>query len=189
MRKAFSFLLTVFWTAAFFMPPVSPVRAAAPPASSVSQLCESFGVQRFPSKKEAPPFTLRALDGGSVTLSSYRGKPVVLFFWGTWCDSCKEDILLFEKIAEGKKDQLSIFTVVVDGERDKRARQIVEKLKISLPVLLITKEKVIDTYEIRMIPTVVVIDPEGCITGKIVGQRDWAKPEAWTVLKELSGLH
>ena len=188
MRKNVSLWLTVFWTASFFMPSVFPVWAAAPPSPSVSQICESFGVQRFPAKKEAPPFTLRRLDGGSTTLSESRGKPVVLFFWGSWCESCKEDIVLFEKLAEGKKDQVSIFTVVVDGEREKRIRQIVEKYKITLPVLMVLKENVIDTYEVRMIPMVVVIDSEGCLAGKIIGQRDWSKPEAWTVIKELTGL-
>ena len=80
-------------------------------------------------------------------------------------------------------------TVVVDGEREKKIRQIVEKVKITLPVLMVLKEKVIDTYEVRMIPMVVVINQEGFMVGKIVGQRDWSKPEAWSVIKELCGLH
>jgi peroxiredoxin len=188
MKKALCLLLSVFWSASFFMASVSLLWGAAPPSPSDCPSCPSFGVQRSPAKKEAPPFTLKRLDGGSTTLSACRGKPVVLFFWGTWCEACTEDIVLFEKLAQDKKDQVSIFTVVVDGERDKKARQIVEKLNITLPVLLVTKEKVIDTYEVRMIPMVVVIDPEGCMAGKIIGQRDWSKPEAWTVIKELTGL-
>lgn len=186
MKKGLFLLLTVFGTASFFMPSVSPVRAAAPP--SPSEICESFGVQMFPTKREAPPFTLKRLDGGSTTLSECRGKPVVLFFWGTWCEACKEDILLFEKLAEGKKDQAYFLTVLVDGEREKRGRQIVEKLKVTLPVLMVVKEKVIDTYEVRMIPMVTVIDEQGAVVGKIIGQRDWSKPEAWTVIKWLTGL-
>ena len=189
MKRALCLLLTTFWTASFFMASVSFLWAAATPSPSDCPSCSSFGVQRFPANKEAPPFTLKRLDGGSMTLSACRGKPVVLFFWGTWCEACKEDIVLFEKLAEGKKDQISIFTVVVDGEREKRIRQIVEKVKITLPVLMLLKEKVIDTYEVRMIPMVVVINQEGFMVGKIVGQRDWSKPEAWSVIKELCGLH
>jgi len=147
--------------------------------------CPSFGVQRFPEKKEAPPFTLKSLDGNSVALSQFKGKPLLLFFWGTWCEACKEDIVLLEKFAERSKDCLTVVTVVVDGERDKRARQIVSKLKVTLPVLLILKENVIDTYEVRMIPMAVLVDQGGSIIGKIVGQRDWSGPVASSVTKEL----
>jgi thiol-disulfide isomerase/thioredoxin len=151
--------------------------------------CNSFGVQRFPEKKEAPPFTLKSLDGNSVTLSQFKGKPLLLFFWGTWCEACKEDIVLLEKFAEQAKDCVTVVTVVVDGERDKRARQIVSKLKVTLPVLLLLKENVIDTYEIRMIPMAVLVDQGGSILGRIVGQRDWSGPVAWSVTKELLKLN
>jgi hypothetical protein len=79
--------------------------------------------------------------------------------------------------------------VVVDGERDKRARQIVSKLKLTLPVLLILKEDVIDTYEVRMIPMAVFVDQGGSIIGKTVGQRDWSGSVAWSVVKELLKLN
>ena len=151
--------------------------------------CPSFGVQRFPEKKEAPPFTLKSLDGNSVALSQFKRKPLLLFFWGTWCEACKEDIVLLEKFAERAKNCLTVVTVVVDGERDKRARQIVSKLKVTLPVLLIYKENVLDTYEVRMIPMAVLVDQEGSIIGKTVGQRDWTGPIAWPVVKELLKLN
>ena len=147
--------------------------------------CPSFGVQRFPEKTGAPPFTLKSLDGNSVALTQFKGKPLLLFFWGTWCEACKEDIVLLEKFAEQAKDRVTVVTVLVDGEREKRARQIVSKLKVTLPVLLILKENVIDTYEIRMIPMAVLVDQGGSIIGKIVGQRDWSGPVASSVTKEL----
>jgi hypothetical protein len=96
---------------------------------------------------------------------------------------------LLQKFAEGKTDQVSILTIVVDGERDKKIRQIIEKFKITLPVLSVLKEKVIDTYEVRMVPMAVVINQEGYMVAKIIGQRDWCKPEAWCVIKELCDLH
>ena len=166
-----------------------PLWSGTTPSSADCPSCASFGVQRFPAKKEAPPFSLRNLDGSRNSLAALRGKPVLLFFWGSWCDSCKEDMLLLQKFAEGKTDRISIFTIVVDGEREKRIRQIVDKLKITLPVLMILKENVIDTYEIRMVPMVAVINQEGSLVGKIIGQRDWCKPEAWSVVKELCGLN
>lgn len=158
-------------------------------AESDCPSCASFGVARPTGKNQAPPFTLRSLDGGSFTLDQFRGKPLLLFFWGTWCEACKEDIVLLEKFAQQAKERVTIVTLVIDGERDRRARQIVTKLKITLPVLLILKENVIDTYEVRAIPTAFFVDSEGFILGKIVGQRDWSGPAAWCVTKELFGLN
>jgi thiol-disulfide isomerase/thioredoxin len=124
-----------------------------------------------------------------VALSQFKGKSLLLFFWGTWCDACKEDIVLLEKFAQQAKDRVTVVTVVVDGEREKRARQIVSKLNLTLPVLLICKENVIDTYEVRMIPMGVFVDQGGFLLGKTMGQRDWSGPAAWSVTKELFKLN
>lgn len=184
MRKVWTLLIVAFsvvslWTAAT---PFLGAASECPP-------CSSFGVQRPPAKKEAPPFSLKRLDGPSTSLASFRGKPILLFFWGSWCDSCKEDMVLLEKFAEEKQDQVSVVTIVVDGEREKRIRQIVKKFKFKLPVLMVLKENVIDTYEVRMVPMVVVVDSDGSFLGKIIGQRDWTKPEAWAAIRELCALH
>lgn len=174
---------------ASFLPCSITLWAASPPSPSSCPSCPDFGVQQPPGKKEAPPFTLKGLDGNQTTLNQFKGKPVFLFFWGTWCDACKEDIVLLEKFVDGKKDQITFLTVLVDGEREKKARQIIQKLKITLPVLLVFKESIIDDYQIRMIPQVVLIDRDGMLVGKVIGQRDWCNPLAWSATTELLCLH
>jgi thiol-disulfide isomerase/thioredoxin len=183
MRKGLGLYVAVFWIISLCILSSSPLWAA--PTLS---LLESFGVQKFSPSKEPPPLSLKGLDGNTFTLSACKGKPVVLFFWGSWCDACKEDIVLLQQMAQAKKDQITFLTVAVDGEKEKKIRQIVEKIKLALPVLLVPDWKVIDTYQIRAIPQVVVVNQEGFMVAKIIGQRDWSKPEAWTVIKELTGL-
>ena len=94
-----------------------------------------------------------------------------------------------EKFSVGKKDQLAILLITIDGEREKAAQKIVSENKITLPVLLLLKEKVMDQYGVRgWIPLTFLVDREGMLVGKIVGQRDWGTPEAWSCLKELVEL-
>jgi thiol-disulfide isomerase/thioredoxin len=150
--------------------------------------CEAFGILRMKDKKEAPVFSLKGLDGNTTALNGLRGRPVLLFFWGSWCAACKEDMPSLQKLAEGKQDQLTVFTIACDGEREKRIQKIVKDLKLNLPVLLVYKEKVLKDYSVNAIPMAILIDQEGFWTGKIVGQRDWSSAEAWFALKELFGL-
>ena len=168
----------------------SILKAASLPSSQEnSPACISFGIQRFPEKKSAPPFSLKGLDGKIISLSDFKGKPVLLVFWATWCPSCKEDIVLLEKFSAGKRDELTILLLVIDGERQKRVERIIKDEHITLSVLLILKEKIMDDYEIRgWVPLTFLIDGEGMMVGKVVGERDWCSPQAWSCLKELFSL-
>jgi cytochrome c biogenesis protein CcmG/thiol:disulfide interchange protein DsbE len=188
-KKAFlSFLFIVLGVDAFFIPILWP-GDALPAVSEDCPTCSSFGVQRFPDKKEAPPFSLKGLDGKTVSLSDYKGKPVLLVFWATWCPSCREGINLLEKFSAGKRDQFTILLLVIDGERQKRVERIVKEDHITLPVLLILKEKIMDNYGVKgWIPLIFLIDKEGVMVGKVVGERDWGSPQAWSVFKELFSL-
>jgi peroxiredoxin len=162
---------------------------AASPSQPEYPSCNSFGVQRFQDKKEAPAFTLNCLDGKRINLSDYKGKPVLVTFWATWCTSCKEELPILEKFWIGKKDQLALLLIAIDGERKKTAQKIVEENKITLPVLLLLKERCMDQYGVRgWVPQTFLIDREGMLVGKTVGQRDWSSPEAWSCLKELFNL-
>lgn len=59
------------------------VRAASPSQPECPS-CNSLGIQRFQEKKQAPSFSLKSLDGKQVSLSDFKGKPVVIVFWATW---------------------------------------------------------------------------------------------------------
>ena len=181
MGKRLLLLMAVIGFGVFI---ISPLQAKETSSSS----CETFGVQRFEVKKEAPLFSLKDLNGQQVSLSDYRGKPLVLFFWGSFCEACKEDIVLLGKFFEGKKDQFEILTLAIDGEKEKRVKSIVKKKKVTLPVLLDIKEKTARTYGVRMIPTAFLINREGGMEGMIVGQRDWSSSEASSAIKELLDL-
>ena len=170
---------------------IPPLQAEGPlsPVQQVFPSCSSFGVQRLLEKKEAPPFSLKSLDGNQISLKDFNGKPVLLFFWVTWCPSCKEDMILLEKFFIGKKEQLTILLLAIDGDREKKVRQIIKENKITLPVLLVLKEKVLENYGIRgWVPQIFLIDREGLMVGKIVGQRDWTGPEAEPCLREIFSI-
>jgi peroxiredoxin len=168
---------------------VAPLQAqdssSTPKKTSV---CESFGVQRFGARKEPPPFSLKDLNGRQVSLNDYKWKPLLLFFWASWCLACKEDIALLEKFFERNRGEFEILTIAIDGEKEKRVKNIVKDNRITLPVLLDQKEQIARTYGVRMIPTAFLINRLGWIEGAVVGQRDWCSQEALSAIKELLEL-
>jgi thiol-disulfide isomerase/thioredoxin len=189
MRKTVALWLLIMTGMALLVTPFPRVGRAGVPSQQKCPSCDSFGVQSFMERKEAPPFTLNTLNGKKVSLSDFKGKPVLITFWTTWCDSCKEDIPSLEKLSAGKRDQLTILFIVIDGERKKAVQKIADRHKITIPVLLLLKEKVMDQYGVRgWIPLTFLVNQEGMLVGKIVGQRDWCSPEAWSCLKEIFGL-
>jgi len=187
MGKRIPLLLVVIGVAAFLVPPLCGETPTSPGQRDCPS-CLSFGVQRFPEKKTASPFSLKALDGNTIALSELKGKPVLLVFWASWCLGCTEEVPLMEKFSVGKRDQLIILTMAIDGEKEKRIQRFVNKYKITLPVLLDAKEKIARTYGVTMVPTVFLINGEGLLIGKIVGQRDWSSSEASSAIKELLDL-
>jgi peroxiredoxin len=182
MRK-WAILLAVIWMEAFLI----PLAEAQSPRSEQGDYpsCASFGVQRLLVKEKAPPFSLKTADGNEISLNDLEGRPALLIFWASWCGSCKEEIPVFDRCFFVKRSQLTILTVAIDGESEKRIQRFVKKHQITLPVLLDRRERVARSYGVRMVPTVFLIDGEGFIVGKIVGERDWSLPEAWLAAKEL----
>ena len=189
MKKRVVLLLSITMGIAILLIPFLQVGRAASPSQPECPSCNSFGIQRFQERKEAPAFTLKGLDEKPINLSDFKGKPVLITFWATWCASCKEELPILERFSIGKRDQLTILLIAIDGERKRAVQKIVNDNKVTLPVLLLLKEKVMDHYGVKgWIPLTFLVDQKGILVGKTVGQRDWCSPEAWSCLKELFEL-
>ena len=179
-------------TVFFLIPAVHEVHAAITITSTSSPSVPSFGIQRFNEKKAASPFSLKTLNGGQVSLGDFKGKPVMLFFWVTWCESCKDEMPSIEEFAK-KTKELVFLLMAIDGEREARVRKIIKEKKVTLPVLLLagaSGDKLMEEYKVGgWVPQTYLIDQRGTLIGKMVGPRDWSSPEAWSSIKEVFDLH
>lgn len=176
MKKRIVLLLMVAGCVALFFPSFPALGQSDP---------SSFDIQRFREKREALPFSLKRLGGNQVALSDFRGKPVMLTFWATWCGSCTDEIPVIEKFSAGKRDELTFLTAAIDGEREQKIERFVKRKGITLPVLLDVKERLARTYGVTMIPTTFFIDREGFIIGMVRGERDWSSGDVWPAIKNL----
>jgi peroxiredoxin len=147
-------------------PPKDPAAASGSGASGPS------GATAEPSKggAKAPDFTLPALKGGSVSLSDYFGKNVVLIdFWSTTCDPCMVEMPHIVTMYEKYKDKgFVVLAVSLDGpESLSQVQSMVHDKKMSFPVLLDQETKVIARYNPkRDMPFAVLIDRSGAVVDK-----------------------
>jgi thiol-disulfide isomerase/thioredoxin len=119
----------------------------------------------------APDFSLTDLDGKTVSLSSLKGKVVILDFWATWCGPCKKSMPLLDKFYTDKRPKdVEIYGVNV-WERNGNTsgvKPFITDHQFHFPVLLGNNE-IADAYGVRGIPTLVVIDKEGKLAYRHVG--------------------
>jgi peroxiredoxin len=140
----------------------------------------TFLIQRAHSQgnyPQAPDFKLTDINGKTISLSDYKGKVLFLNFWATWCPPCRAEIPDFvEAYGQEKARGLEILGVSLDTKGKDVVAAFVEKYKINYPIVLETRkttEQLIGDYEPgQYIPTTIVIDKQGRIRDKKVGQMD-----------------
>ncbi|MFZ5651128.1 MAG: redoxin domain-containing protein [Bacillota bacterium] len=115
----------------------------------------------------APDFTLEGMDGREVRLSQLRGKKVLINFWTTWCQYCREEMPLLQKFHEtsGEKNWQVLTVNITSTERDlSRVKSYIEANGYTFPVLLDRAGSVSALYGIRSIPTSFTLNEKGEIT-------------------------
>jgi peroxiredoxin len=113
--------------------------------------------------KNAIGFTLATVDGKKVSLNNYRGQVVVLNFWATWCEPCKEELPEFERLQRKYRDRgLKILAVSVDNNI-KNARIFLKKNDLQLTGLWDYKKRLAGIYNVETMPSTYLIDRYGVI--------------------------
>ena len=110
----------------------------------------------------APDFTLKTIDGKTISLKDFKGKVVLINFWATWCPPCREELPLFEEIYEKYKDKG--FVILAINTDPENLQDFLKDFGVELTFpILIGDEKILDLYPVRGLPTSFLIDREGKI--------------------------
>jgi len=122
----------------------------------------------------APDFTARSLDGRDLRLVSLRQQgPVIVEFWATWCEPCREALTEMEAWRKqfGPRG-LSIVAVSVDGPRNiSKVRPYVTRLHLGYPVVVDEDQRIQRLYQANQMPTSFLVDRAGNIAAIRVGYR------------------
>src|SRR3989338_7970354 len=141
--------------------------------AAILGLCLVFSAAATASSQNpgsvAPQFTLKDINGKEVSLSSFKGKVIILDFWATWCPPCREEIPDFIALQKeyGTKG-LQVIGISVDKDKDALVKFYKDN-GMNYPVVLTDGAVEAKYGGIRGIPTTFIIDRTGKIAKKYVG--------------------
>jgi peroxiredoxin len=127
--------------------------------------------------KRAPDFTLPTVDGIHLSLSSFRGKLVMINFWQRACPACVGEMPLIQSFVDKETGEKVVIVAVNLGEKAEDVQSFIQRWNITFPVLLDEQKKVAVDYKFSKIPTTFFVDSQGIIKG--------IKNEAFTDLGDI----
>jgi peroxiredoxin len=119
----------------------------------------------------APTFALSDVNEKTLRLpEDLKGKVVIVRFWADWCKSCSEEMPVIEKVYNKYKDKGLVIVAVNIGQERDAVVKFVSRVKISYPVLLDPGAVVTKRYGVTGLPITFIIDHNGTIRQKILGE-------------------
>ena len=130
----------------------------------------------LPELAPAPAFALQDLDGRTHRLSDYRGQPVIVNFWATWCPPCRAEMPSMQRAWQRvKAEGIQILAVNV-GEDADSIFQFTANYPVEFPLLMDADAVVVGAWPVKGLPTTFVVDPQGRLAYRAIGGREWDDP-------------
>lgn len=132
-----------------------------------------------------PDFSLPALVGSPQTLEQHAGRTVLVHFFATWCEPCREELTSLSGLADSLDGaRFSILAVNV-AEVPARVSRFLETSPVSFPILLDGDRKVTRAWGVNILPTTFVLDPALQVRFLVEGDVDWSRADIRSTLEQI----
>ena len=128
---------------------------------------------RLPAGVVAPDFELMDTAGNSHRLSDYRGRPVIINFWTTWCPPCREEIPSMNRAWHILEQEDIAMLAINMGEDEDTIFIFSADYPADFPMLMDRSGEVIAQWPVKGLPTTYVVAPDGTIAYRAIGSREW----------------
>lgn len=164
------------------------VAAGSMLAAVLALAASAGGAQGLDSARPAPELALPALDGTTQRLESVRERLILVHFFATWCEPCRDEMAALDRLAARMKDRPFAILAVDVGEPEVRVRRFFDRQKVRFPVLLDEDRASMKRWAVNAFPTSFLVEAGGGrrtirLTAAI--PVDWDDPAANRILDRL----
>lgn len=136
----------------------------------------------------APQFSVKDRSGQLHSLNDFRGKVVLVNFWATWCPPCIEEMPSMDSLQKTlDQEKFSIIAISVDDSWDS-VDTFIKSSDLDLNIYSDFEGKVAKLYGTHKVPETYILNKEGIVVRKILGEIDWTSPKVLSYLKELGAV-
>ncbi len=138
--------------------------------------CGSFGtpLPALDGTDPVPNISLPTPDGDKLSLSGYPGQVVFVNFWGTYCPPCVAELPELQEVYDELHDQGLVIIGLNVEEKPEKVKAFVQENHITFPIIISDDATVNAIFGLKHMPTTWIIDQNGIMRGKVVGQMDKA---------------
>jgi thiol-disulfide isomerase/thioredoxin len=128
-------------------------------------------------------YQLPDLSGAMQTVPA-PGKLTVINFWATFCGPCRQEMPALEKFWKRFQGQgVEVITVALDGDRKSAVKKFASRYDLTLPILLDNDSGISSDYMVSVMPVSYIIDADGKVLARIIGERDWNSEPAFALIE------
>ncbi|MGZ5061308.1 MAG: TlpA disulfide reductase family protein [Usitatibacter sp.] len=162
---------------------LAPLAAAFALAAAGAALAE--GDIKPWKDKAVLPLARSDLEGRAVDLKALHGRVLVVNFWATWCEPCRDEMPSLQRLrAKLDKRPFDVLTVNF-GESREKVSQFLGKEKIALPVLLDPEKESAREWGVGGLPMTFLIDAKGRVRYSVFGECDWSDGPSVALVEKL----
>ena len=134
-----------------------------------------------------PEVTLQGLNGPSRKLSEFRGRPLIINLWASWCGPCREEMASLDRLAWLEPARhLSIIGISTDDDAA-QAKDWLKTSNATINQFIDTRLQMENMLGASRIPLTVLVDSDGRLVEKIYGAREWDSPESLQLIRSAFG--
>jgi thiol-disulfide isomerase/thioredoxin len=122
-----------------------------------------------------PALRLQDLDGRLHALEDYRGKVVLVNFWATWCEPCRDEMPSIERLRASLAGRPFAVLAVNLAEPESRVRGFLNQVSLAFPVLLDRDRTASRAWKARYLPSTFIVGPDGRVRYSYFGELDWSR--------------
>ncbi len=133
----------------------------------------------------APAFSLIDLDNKVHTLADFKGKPLIVNFWASWCRPCREELPALNRAWAKVKDKGVQMLAINIGEDPNAVFNFIREYPIDFRVLLDPESDELANWQMRGLPTTFILNSKAEVVYQAIGEREWDNDELLTKILAL----